>query len=139
MSLILNGDTGVSKVQDGSIVANDLFYGAGGVIESGSNANGNYIKFGDGTMICTFVATSSAATSTAIGALYYRTINNVVFPAAFVGNIPAISNASVDIGNYSIGAMFYAPSLTGFGAATLYGVSATSLIALGYVAIGRWK
>ena len=43
----------------------------GAVIESGSNANGRYIKFADGTMICNKVFTSiSVAISTEWGSLY---------------------------------------------------------------------
>lgn len=48
----------------------------GAVIESGLNANGEYIKFADGTMICNKVFTSIAVDiSTAWGALYVS--NNI--------------------------------------------------------------
>lgn len=41
-----------------------------GIIESGSNSNGNYIKFSDGTMICTKRLGVDVAVNTAWGNLY---------------------------------------------------------------------
>lgn len=41
-----------------------------GIIDSGSNANGNYIKFADGTLICTKTATETFSSLSAWGALY---------------------------------------------------------------------
>jgi len=76
MALELNGTTGVSLVQDGVIQTTDIDDGAvttakiasstlvgtvsessgtptGAIIERGSNANGEFVKYADGTMICT--------------------------------------------------------------------------------------
>ena len=56
------------------------------VIERGSNANGEYVKFADGTMICTFNSGSLGSDKS--------TLNTCVFPAAFVSKpkvYPAVS------------------------------------------------
>lgn len=52
-------------------VGNDSGYPSGSVIERGSNANGRYIRFADGTQICT-------ATLTSTGGSF-----NWIFPAVF--------------------------------------------------------
>ncbi|MEZ1437657.1 pyocin knob domain-containing protein [Pseudomonas shirazica] len=62
----------------------------GGIIERGSNANGEYVKFADGTMICTGTVSGSVATSIASGALYYSSALSWSFPAPFAA-VPAVS------------------------------------------------
>lgn len=46
----------------------------GYIVESGSNANGEYIKFSDGTMICIRTITETAACNQGWGSLFVRTI-----------------------------------------------------------------
>ena len=58
-----NGTTvpqGYEKVSDNNI------------IESGSNANGNWIKYNDGTMICTKKHTGTANVNVALGSIFYN-------------------------------------------------------------------
>lgn len=58
----------------------------GSVIERGSNSDGSYVRFADGTQICTQqLAIDELAVTTASGALYYTSIGPYPFPAAFVG------------------------------------------------------
>ena len=69
-----NGTTvpqGYEKVSDNNI------------IESGSNANGNWIKYIDGTMICTISKDVSFAGYSQDGAIYFYDINNIDFPQSF--------------------------------------------------------
>ena len=55
----------------------------GRVIERGSNANGEYVRFADGTQICTVTA-AAVDTTTAAGAVYMHTnLLTWTFPAAF--------------------------------------------------------
>lgn len=55
----------------------------GRVIERGSNANGEYVRFADGTQICTVTA-AAVDTTTAIGALFmHANLLTWTFPAAF--------------------------------------------------------
>ena len=60
----------------------------GAIIERGSNANGEYVKYADGTMIC-----SARITLTADGARYFATWT---FPAAFIA-APNYTNVSGNI------------------------------------------
>lgn len=63
----------------------------GYVVESGSNANGSYIKFSDGTMICYRVTDVIAMNiDVAWGSLYEGSVDMGQFPANFT-ETPAIS------------------------------------------------
>ena len=56
------------------------------IIESGSNTNGNYIKFADGTMICTKIISGSTGNELELWAngTYYRDIQNGSWAQEFV-------------------------------------------------------
>ena len=108
----------------------------GRLIERGSNANGDYTRWADGTQICqtavfTFDVTLSA------GSVFRGVGGGVTFPAAFSAK-PAIhqyleseSNNTVWTGNYSN------HSATGFVPRALAWL-ATSGVAFRATAIGRW-
>lgn len=75
----------------------------GAIIENGSNANGEYIKFADGTMICTStqLASASAATTwtfpaTFASASLIRPTATPVATVARFGGIAAVSTTSLD-------------------------------------------
>jgi len=55
----------------------------GAVIEAGSNGNGNYVKFADGTLICSFY---QGDTTTTINIGNYHIQGILSFPATFVGD-----------------------------------------------------
>lgn len=111
-----------------------------GIIESGSNANGSYIKFTDGTMICTLDTTvSDQAINRSYGDLYWgpRTWN---FPVAFIEK-PAVScgmfkwGTGMSWGNVSGIATTYA-TLVGMDTSSRDTGTSTKIHAM---AIGRWK
>lgn len=54
-------------------------------IERGSNANGEYVRFADGTQICTIVGLAGPVATTAFGSIFRSggTVN-WIFPATFV-------------------------------------------------------
>lgn len=63
----------------------------GYIVESGSNANGSYIKFSDGTMICSRITdVITMNIDVAWGSLYEGSVDIGQFPANFT-EIPAIS------------------------------------------------
>ena len=110
-----------------------------GIVESGENENGSWIKWADGTMICCG-SFSFNATFVSWGVLYgydYNIARN--FPLAFA----SIKSCVVEINsNYGAGAMinqvkYDATSITQIGICRptvndgTYGVN--------YVAIGKWK
>ena len=56
----------------------------GALIETGTNANGSYTRFADGTQICARrVAVTALALTTAMGSLFRGTAGSFAFPAAF--------------------------------------------------------
>ena len=63
----------------------------GYIIESGSNSNGSYVKFSDGTMICYRVTDVIAMNiDVAWGSLYEGSVDMGQFPISFI-ETPAIS------------------------------------------------
>ena len=73
------------------------------IIESGSNENGNWIKFADGTMICTrIVSVSSVSVSNAWGSMfYYEDTNKYSFAQEFIetpSNIHLTFNPTAEAG-----------------------------------------
>lgn len=113
----------------------------GSEIESGSNENGNYIKYADGTMICTIRKTVTIAINQAWGNLYTGEVPAFTYPVAFVSS-PTI--------NYTVSGGNSAMMMTWIGStdsktltdrtALVRGTSATSQdYIVNITAIGRWK
>ena len=118
----------------------DANFDAIGEITTGTNANGTYVKFSDGTMICHGrVPIGSLAITTPWGALYLSPALKVIFPATFVEAPPAIApnmeNTTGDIATwYNVLA-----STTSFDGYFGSAVSRTFPCTLSWMAIGRWK
>lgn len=110
----------------------------GAVIERGSNANGDYIRFADGTQICTLLETKSYTTA-AYGSIHRdtTTAGAWTFPAAFI-DVPTGGTFSVNSNGVWAGQGvstrwgMYNRAL--FSAIAQAGVSLTSTS----TAIGRW-
>ena len=114
-----------------------------GIVESGSNANGNYIKFADGTMICTKKVTGTAEITEQYYNYFYHTGDNDYF----------------DLGNYAqefiavpvLNVTFYGGNAQWIGSmsdvgtlhiAKLHLIAPNSKSAGAYynvIAIGKWK
>ena len=110
------------------------------VVESGSNDNGNWIKFSDGTMICWKQETvTNQAINNAYGSLY-QGARQYTFPVPFVGNV----NAKCTIFQYGTSASWGTVSSFTNSVVILRGFDAFSRAAgekciIGYMAIGKWK
>lgn len=115
---------------------------SGGIIERGSNANGEYVKFADGTMICTmsgtFPLSGYSLVNVDIGAhgwsFYANTTNNTL-PIAFAST-PAFSGCAGSNNGGLLSIESYSP-----GGAQTTSWSHTNNEARVYklTAIGRWK
>ncbi len=109
----------------------------GAIIEQGSNANGNYVKFADGTMICYFRDSTSVTTTTAAGSFYAGGPTAYTFPVAFVGN-PIVAPG----GGYATGGSVAFSLIRGVSSTLVnvmaYGPNNAGGCLLGYVAFGRW-
>ena len=108
--------TNLNKIENG-IAANDTAIGnlsnlntsskdnlvtaINSVVESGSNNNGSWIKFADGTMICKFTQIINVAVTNAWGSLYGGKFSVHDYPQEFI-DIPEASIALVanNDGNY---------------------------------------
>ncbi|QXI45159.1 hypothetical protein HU734_010480 [Pseudomonas wayambapalatensis] len=111
----------------------------GAVIERGSNANGQYIKFADGTLICWGTFTTPAFSTTATnflgstsGITYFQNAA-FSFPVAFSGSISVIPTISSGNG---FGARL--AGLTQSGATVQAYSSQTGAVDISWIAIGRW-
>ncbi len=115
--------------------------GLGGVVDSGSNSNGSYVKYADGTMECSGISPGSLATTTQGGAVFHSALVGFTFPIPFVGNVPRIMPGVLTTTNYYSWAAMegnVSANLTGTAFRLVSPVNnATGYIC--YLAIGRWK
>ena len=116
-------------------------------VQSGSNDNGTYTKFADGTLICRNSKKIGITTPKTIGPLYYGYVENVGdFPHAFT-SVPTIAFTHFDTsdcitlqpyGSDGVNAM------TNTSAGGVYPITISQhtdeyTITISYIAIGRWK
>lgn len=128
-----------SKIHADEIaVAPGLLLGSAVIVESGSNANGSYVKFGNGTMICMGIYSTDVAISTPWGSLFISPTITVPFAATFVA-VPSVSYVL----HGSISAMVMNAGNINVGHQSIQLVRATSSPTatrdITYIAIGRWK
>ena len=113
------------------------------IIESGSNTNGRYIKYYDGTMIqWNYMEVTDQAINTAYGSLFQGT-RNITYPVAFVGATPILTCSMFKWGSSaSWGTTTESPNSLTTG--TLRGIDAFSRATgtgcrISWFAIGKWK
>jgi len=104
----------------------------GAIYQYGSNANGSYIRFADGTQICT-IGSGLVPTATGVAGFAWT------FPIAFI-TAPTYTNAFSQISNGQDPRNYTSQLVYGFQTAnyanfTTYSISITGW---GCVAIGRW-
>ena len=66
------------------------------ILESGSNANGNWIKYEDGTMICTHLVTPLAPSASSGGIFQSPSPVTWVFPKEFITHAATAGNTASD-------------------------------------------
>ena len=107
----------------------------GAVIERGSNANGEYVRFADGTQICTHELTLGAP-NVAHGNNYTdASATTWVYPATFA-NGASVSGHNVDVGNCWLSAYGNSNSQTSL--RSMRAVSTSVAPTFRLMAIGRW-
>jgi len=135
--------TNMNNIEDG-LAEHKAELASKHIRETGSNVNGSYIKFDDGTMICFGKVQNSGNISTARGALYIGGSQSWVFPSAFV-SLPITSAMPFwDRASFFFG--FCCPegpastSIFDFCFANTDTVTTnTTLIYAQLISIGRWK
>lgn len=106
------------------------------VVESGSNANGDYTRFADGTQWCWVTGFSVPATNSATGSLFQSGSAAVwTFPVPFAGQPVCSPGASNATGAW-VAVLLTSPTTASVRAMS----SVTSATALGVrlMAVGRW-
>ena len=109
-----------------------------GIIESGSNEKGNWIKFVDGTMICNCSVTRNIANTNAWNNLFIGDIQNIPFPQTFI----ELYTCNVDL--YCTRNLWKMsnniPTVSGTG--SMFSISPESFtedVRICVIAIGKWK
>ena len=113
------------------------------VQESGSNSNGNYIKYADGTLIqWNYIEVTDQAIANQYGntALYIGS-RTITFPIAFVGNTPSVQCSQFRWGTggswgTSGQATLTTATLNGY---DFYSRATGTTCYIGWIAIGKWK
>lgn len=150
LEILARGDGGLASLlksvlldSDGKVPADRLrIVGAlasGAIIESGSNANGRFIKYADNTMICTQVANLGTMTvSQNDGASV-----NWIYPAQFIDtkDLCLIAQPTGWASNRFVASLY--PNTTTYAYGGCFAITGTwNLTGATYlvqIAIGRWK
>jgi len=111
----------------------------GAIIEAGSNANGNYVRWADGTQIATKTISASGGTTNALGSFFTTTgISAGAYPAAFAATPNITASGLTDAGNCWI-LTTIEPNASSFGVWRIASYqTAGSSYTLRLTAIGRW-
>lgn len=105
----------------------------GAVIERGHNANGEYVRFADGTQICTFTLPAVDCTNTE-GALFASSALTWDFPMAFAAT-PCVSGSGGAVDRF-IG--LDTPDTTQVNCKVLSVLSDSSALSATVIVVGRW-
>ncbi|MFV3287061.1 hypothetical protein ACNFCI_23930, partial [Pseudomonas sp. NY15356] len=111
----------------------------GAIIERGSNANGEYIRFADGSQICWGIAAEALVTTAVVGSGFQSpTTSNFIYPIGF-----AVPPRLFPGGYFPAGGASRAwanPAVVGSGSCTLvaHGFANNATVQVAYMAIGRW-
>ena len=106
----------------------------GAMVERGSNSNGDYVRFADGTQICTKTNLSTPTASTALGSIFRSGDITWTYPVAFVAG-PVVAG---DADNPDAWVATGTPGTTTCVMRVLAGTTKTATVAFRAVATGRW-
>jgi len=111
----------------------------GAIIESGSNANGEYVRFADGTQICTSPLLTGGNVDIAYGPIASTGEITWTFPAPFITmpNTSGVEKANVG-GCWVVRGQSGAESNTTACYRICRAVAIAAAPAAGFIAIGRW-
>jgi len=113
----------------------------GAIIERGTNANGDYVRYADGTQICWKTITTTTGTSTVVGAIYGSdALGQGSFPASFSA-LPNVTHSGyISSGNVNgmWSGCYTTPTQTSWGNYRLLAAGAYAAGFINVVAVGRW-
>ncbi|WP_256583115.1 phage tail protein [Pseudomonas sp. Irchel s3b5] len=109
----------------------------GAIVESGSNSNGTYAKYIDGTLICRSPPMALTGPTISFGALFLSPLAaDWTFPASFVGVSPAVSGSTGNDPAFIVSGRSTSISSASF--VGIYPASAPPAWTIYTTAIGRW-
>ena len=110
----------------------------GAVIQRGSNANGEFVRFADGTQICTrLVFRASEPMTTAVAGIHVSDSSDYAFPASFAAN-PVVSLTSTRVTSVGLFALEDGKSSSQWRMRWGRVTSFTQDVEAQLTAIGRW-
>ena len=110
-----------------------------GEIEKGTNANGTYVKFADGTMVCYGrVTLNSLNMQSAWGSLFISANLPTTFPATFFA-APVVSVTMENLTGDGAIWMNESSDVGSFNGRFVRGAALTFAGTMGWMAVGRWK
>jgi len=108
----------------------------GAVIERGSNANGEYVRFADGTLICTRTTGITQTVTAAVGSVFASSTEFIAsFPATFVNAEIGLAYSVATSARWGMGRAF---SATGYALRQWSAASSSADVSGAMMAIGRW-
>lgn len=114
---------------------------AGAIIEQGENANGGWIKWADGTLICWEVLKPSAVTYQAWSSIddrYIYSTDAIMFSAAFVAPPSVCLSGGLNNMTYGFVSGIETTNVSVRGAVFTF-VLGLNTCNISYIAVGRWK
>ena len=106
------------------------------VVDSGSNANGNYVKYLDGTMICYGMYSSTLSITSQFEGVYYANTGTITFPVEFYDKPVVFTQVNIAGGGFT----YYGYNKTNF-SGFIWKIQSKSnaSVEMNWTAIGRWK
>jgi hypothetical protein len=108
----------------------------GAIVERGSNTNGNFVKYADGTMICWYYTSVQYTLSTPYGSQFISASLSYPFPVGFVG-VPMVVPSAITTPQVVWAAIEGSASASAM-TMRLIGVINGATSYAGYIATGRW-
>ena len=131
----------IANEQDGDIrfiTKGRLRYNWDDIVGQGTNGNGTWIRFYDGTQLCWALRSSAGPTATQ-GSIYNSGSNSWTYPAAFSEEPSVLYNVTRGAGNSWAGLGSAASGVASSSFRVFRGASSTATTTVGCLAIGRWK
>lgn len=134
----VNGTTPAVNATNLNQMQTNIENAINGVVTKGNNANGNYVKFQDGTLICYASKTGTSSLSDYWSFANRTNAISVTFPSTFV-TTPSVS-LGLRLENAQVSGGISGTTTTRFSCIILKpkGVTDTNY-SFDYIAIGKWK
>ena len=108
------------------------------VVETGTSGIWKYEKWASGKAVLNGVYTLASGTFAATGSVYYRTVNNLLFPTDFFADVPYHVSGAIQMGN--VGAFSgYTVTKNALNFSVLSAVSTARAVTFDFEVKGLWK